>query len=86
MTLRGHYFNTLHLFAVRPEIGKLFALKSARHPVAEVTQRNTVVPNDVVSTVCPQSIKSVIKFKIVCCCAHNVLCPRLMLYIYYINV
>ena len=55
MTLCGHYFNALHLFAVRPEIGELFALKSARHPVAEVTQRNTVVPNDVVSIVCPQS-------------------------------
>ena len=55
MPVTCNYFDTLHLFAVRPEIGELFALKSARHPVAEVTQRNTVVPNDVVSIVCPQS-------------------------------
>lgn len=55
MPVTCNYFDTSHLFAVRPEIGELFALKSARHPVAEVTQRNTVVPNDVVSTVCPQS-------------------------------
>ena len=33
---------------VRPELGEMTALKCARHPVAELSHKGRIVPNDVV--------------------------------------